>query len=553
MDLNKHIVDQRIRKIVSENHEWFSYERNEEKRLTKAFVLLGVASYLGIELSEALSLMTEGGGDAGVDAIFIGDIVDYDFPVTIFQGKYKFNLENDSNFPANSVLRVVNAVKNIFDRSKSIQMNDDLLPKVEEIRSLIADGYVPRINCVLISNGIMWNQEGQDHIDNEKFPSDQVSFDLFNHNDIIKQLQKRDGIKETLSLQGKGILEEFNYKRVIIGKMSVAEIAELMNKYGDSLLEKNIRKYLGLRKNRVNEGIQTTLATEKRNNFYFFNNGITMTCSKFMHNALEREDWKVKVEDLQIINGGQTCKTILQTVKAHGEIDFSQVFVLLRLYELPGEGHEELLADITYATNSQNPVDLRDLKANDKLQKDLEIAVGELGYSYKTKRDNIMSFGDSIPSSVAAEAVYAIWRGKPHLAKMKRNELFGKFYNEVFDGLNAAQLVMAVLIFRFCDSQRKKKSLLEQYPHISYSNYFLSMLMGREMLSRLNIQLKELNHRTFEDAKTLFDQQKDELFSFANNRLIESLNSLYTTGYQHLELRRLSAVFRRGDLLEYFQ
>ena len=29
---------------------------------------------------------------------------------------------------------------------------------------------------------------------------------------------------------------------------------------------------------------------------------------------------------------------------------------------------EEIVQDITYATNSQNPVDLRDLKSNDKIQ-----------------------------------------------------------------------------------------------------------------------------------------------------------------------------------------
>lgn len=104
------------------------------------------------------------------------------------------------------------------------------------------------------------------------------------------------------------------------------------------MLERNVRKFLGLRINRVNENIRSTLVDEKRNNFYFFNNGITIVCNNFRYNAWSSENWQVKVEVMQI-----------------------------------SEGDDELLTDITIATNSQNPVDLRDLR------------------------------GDAIPSSVAAE------------------------------------------------------------------------------------------------------------------------------------------------------
>jgi len=55
----------------------------------------------------------------------------------------------------------------------------------------------------------------------------------------------------------------------------------------------------------------------------------------------------------------------------------------------------------------------------------------------------------SITSSVAAESIYSIWRKRPHQAKFKRNELFGKFYHDVFNDINGAQLVLAVLIYRF--------------------------------------------------------------------------------------------------------
>ena len=136
--------------------------------------------------------------------------------------------------------------------------------------------------------------------------------------------------------------------------MNVGEICRLMESHGDALLEKNIRRYLG--KNEINEGIISTLRDEqKRNNFFFFNNGITMICSKMSHNALQSEDWIVLTEHLQIINGGQTCRAISEVVNSFNMGEFSDVYVLVRLYEVSDD--EQMINDITFATNSQNPVD----------------------------------------------------------------------------------------------------------------------------------------------------------------------------------------------------
>lgn len=184
MDIAKQIVDQWARKMVAEHPEWFNEDNDLNKKISRAFTLLGVSSYLGIEPSEADSLLTDGGNDSGVDAVYIGD-TDNDnvsFPVVIFQAKYKFELANDSNFPANSVLRVTNAIKSIFNPTKELMMNHLLQQKVTEIRALIMDGYIPDIRCVMMNNGIEWNAEGNQHI--SEIANDQISFEHYNHRDI---------------------------------------------------------------------------------------------------------------------------------------------------------------------------------------------------------------------------------------------------------------------------------------------------------------------------------------------------------------------------------
>src|SRR5690606_9063094 len=155
MDINKHIIDQRIKKIVQDKPEWFADINDEHKKISRAFVLLSVSTYLSIELTEAHSLLTDGGGDAGIDAIYVGDTSDLELPVTIFQGKYKQNLEVDSNFPASEVQKVVNTIWTIFDVDKDINtLNPNLKSEIQEIRSLIGDGFIPVVKVVMVNNGI---------------------------------------------------------------------------------------------------------------------------------------------------------------------------------------------------------------------------------------------------------------------------------------------------------------------------------------------------------------------------------------------------------------
>ena len=557
MDINKHLVEQRINKIINDKPEWFEGINDKQRKISKSFVLLAVSSYLNIELSEAVLYLTDGGGDAGIDAIYVGDTTDSELPVTIFQGKYKTDLEKDSNFPANEILKIIDSISRLFDVGKDINsLNPKLKSAIVEIRSLIGDGYIPVVKVVCANNGIKWNQEGEQHIKNANFPKDQVEFEHINHESIVDFIQSTKKIKASIKLNGLSVVEDFNFKRVLVGKVNVSEIAKLFNEHGDGLLEKNIRRYLGLNRNRVNEGIKETLLGDRKDNFYFKNNGITMICKKFGYNALQEMNWELKAEDIQIINGGQTCKTIQHTINENVDKDFSQVFVLIRLYELSvsDEENENLINEITLATNSQNPVDLSDLRSNDKIQKTLETDIKDLGYNYKRKKDIASSDELVIPLTVAAQSIYSIWKEQPHFAKFKRKELFGSLYDRVYTSdLNAVQVVIAVLIFRFCDNQRRKNKLVEKFPHLPYSNYFIAMIIGKLLLFRLNINLKDLTFNNFESTKAYFESNKDKLFQEANEIIISALNNLFKVDYNEIDLSRLTAVFRRGDLYSFLE
>ncbi len=554
MSINIGIIDQRVRKLAEDLAVEFDTRLNirndEPKQRSTAFVFLVVKTVLDLPDEEALDCLTEGGNDFGVDAIHVGDVEDGEFVVTLFQGKYKADLAGDANFPQNGVEKVIQAIRYLFNPDAQITTNPLLTKRVEEIRSLVRDGQIPRVRAVLCNNGLKWPATAQELIDRAAFPPEQVGWDYVNHDGIVRLMQAAKQVDDTLRLAGKAIVEDFDYCRVLVGKIPVREVESLFNRHGDLLLERNVRRFLGLQGNRVNQGIEHTLRTDaERGNFYFYNNGVTLLCRKFTYNALQGENYQVRVEGLQVINGGQTCKTIQSTLASLTGVEqgLEKAFVLVRLYQLPSES-SDLVRSITYATNSQNPVDLRDLRSNDPKQKSLETAVRDLGYTYHRHRSEASLKVTDISSGTAAEAVLSVWRHRPHQAKFMGREHFGKLYDAIFtDDLNAAQVVIATLLFRIAENKRRRPP--QGAPDfVAYGSCFLAMLMGQYLLENLGITLAQLSHLNFAEAKAKLEQEEEQYFAKATAAVDTAITKLY--GAQTVSLQRLAATFRRGDLIQ---
>ena len=84
MDIAKQIIDQRVNKILEENPELF-LNSDAERKKSKAFLMLGVAAYLDIDIAEAVQYITDGGSDGGFDAAYIEDAQDSQLNVVLFQ------------------------------------------------------------------------------------------------------------------------------------------------------------------------------------------------------------------------------------------------------------------------------------------------------------------------------------------------------------------------------------------------------------------------------------------------------------------------------------
>jgi hypothetical protein len=553
MNLNASIIDQRVAGAHNEIQAWAQEEMNitDARRLQSlAFVYLCVKTMLDLDARDAFDCLTDGGGDFGIDAIQVSEEVDREFVVTLFQSKYKAKLEGDAHFPEVGINAMVRAIRHVFDPTADLgAINERLRVKVEEARVLVRDGFIPRVRAIACNNGQRWNEQAQQLIDLAGF-GDQVSWEHVNHDVLMGILQRPKQVDDTLRLVGKAHIEDMNFSRVCIGRLPVTEVAALMRAHGDRLLERNIRRYLGLHGNRVNEGIRATLQSSQPENFYFFNNGLTIICDHFKYNALQGSNYQVQADNLQIVNGAQTCMTIYKTL---AEMDRQGIpapvnaSVLVRLYELPKE-KEDVVLQITHATNSQNPVDLKDLRSNDQVQLQLESSIEALGFHYRRKRTDAPTRPVDVTASSAAEALLAVWRHRPHQAKFLTREHFGKLYATVFPkDVHGAQVLAAVLLYRIAENRRRRPMDADP-PLVRYASCFIAMQMGRRLLKDLAIELAALDHKVFAVAQAFIQGRGDAYFAASVRDIEEALRVLY--GKKMLSPQQLSATFRRGDLIE---
>ena len=214
MNINASIIDQRLGSVTDAIRQQAAEELriSEASRLKSlAFVYFCVKTVLDLEDDDAFDCLTEGGGDFGVDAMHISEEYDGEFTVSLFQAKYKNDLEGNANFPETGVESLINAIKYLFNPTAKLEhINQRLLAKVEAARSLIRDGYIPQVRALACNNGLQWNAAAQEAIERTGF-GDQVTWEHVNHERLVKLLQTSKPVQDTLQLSGKAIAEDMDF------------------------------------------------------------------------------------------------------------------------------------------------------------------------------------------------------------------------------------------------------------------------------------------------------------------------------------------------------
>jgi hypothetical protein len=156
------------------------------------------------------------------------------------------------------------------------------------------------------------------------------------------------------------------------------------------------------------------------------------------------------------VNDSQTIHALFDAFREKDD-NFEHIDILCRIYET---NKEELSINIAEYTNSQNPVNTRDIRSNDFVQKKLEKELQALGYLYERKKGQHIGKPKAkrIDAEKAGQALFAFYTKMPAEAKNNKKLIFAEKYDDVFtDQITADSVLTVIRLFNEIESRKMKR------------------------------------------------------------------------------------------------
>ncbi len=541
----------------------FKAKKHKYKSFSFSWLLLSTLFFMDdAEINESITdtayVGNHVGFDRGIDAIVINEDND-NREIHFFNIKYAETSEKskNNNYPSNEIDKISSAIEDLFRLNNEgfKNCNPVLKDKVNEVIRII-QGDPSEYQCF-----VHFSSNHFKGLVDDEYKRVNSRLSLFRNLKIIQD--SLDSIsaailgKTRVVVDGKiqysqndGFIRTDGNSRALIFTINavnllgiVADSEEIRNNPNfddlnllketgiiEDAFDMNIRKYQKKR-NRININIKQTALSDERQKIFYYNNGVTIICNKFIYG--DTQNTVLTIENLQIVNGCQTVHSLFDSLKADPD-KLKNVDVLCRLYEI---NNQVTYAKIAEYTNSQTPVTGRDLRSNDEVQRKLESEFNALGYIYERKFIQHSPTDDLsrvIDSEKAGQMLMAYNNGMPAEAKNRKSLVFGKEYENIFtDSLTASTLLDITKIFKKIENKKtlienkmkKDDNLYEKKQFIIYASYYilytLSIIKSQYKLSTSDL----LNNFNYYYKKAISAIQK-----YVNSQKIK-LGERYSASY----------------------
>lgn len=274
-------------------------------------------------------------------------------------------------------------------------------------------------------------------------------------------------------------------------------LASLYERFGSRLLEQNVRSFLQFN-GKINKGIRETIKTEPHM-FFAYNNGLAATAD---HIELDESGHFIsRINNLQIVNGGQTTASIYYTQKKD-KADISRIYVQMKISVIKKqEQFSEILSRISKYANTQNKVNDADFTANNQALIEFE----------KLSRYILTPMSSDSP----LQTFWFFERARGQYKTLRQKEGFTKSRQDAFDkkypkGQVLTKTDIAKYLNAYEEVYEGKKLVIG--PHIvargNEKNY------ARFINNNLPENLKKINNVYFEDtiAKAILFKTADKRY-----------------------------------------
>lgn len=368
--------------------------------------------------------------------------------------------------------------------------------------------YATRGNANDVSRGVQQKQEDLKENLEKLVPGSDVNIQLMGARELWElasatteqdlQLRFREYISQDESYTGLVSLPDY--------------FSFLSNENGslrEELFESNVRDFQG--NVTVNKQIKETLETEDSNDFWWFNNGVTILCSDVNIGG----NRIFTLSGPQIVNGMQTSHSIYKALlnKEYYDINCKRALQI----KIVKSNDEKTRDRIIRATNSQTQVPDASLHATEEIQRQIEDYFRDKGWFYERRKNFYKNQGkpaDRIVSiSKLAQAMMAIGLSKPDVARARPTTLLKKKddYKEIFNSkLDLSVYLWVAKIQLLVDemlinSKRVPEAASRTNIRFYVSNFLITKELGEEVhspeqLRRLVREGFTVNDSSFEHA-----------------------------------------------------
>lgn len=505
-----------------------SVENYGLKEKSNGFMFFVLGLLLKIQEDEILESITDSsflniigknsGHDRGIDAIYIDENTTPAI-VHFFNFKYTENFDKTINhFPSTEIDKITSFLNSLMSKDKNLKndINKVLYSKVEEIWELFEEHY-PYFHFHICGNSYLgFEKSEKNRFEREihKHSEFEVHYNLMV--DLVNRITRRNKIKVNCRIRAidKNFFEKSEGDiRALIVNFDVVDLVRIVlnddeireEPYVDDIkklknfqilgdaFEDNVRVYLKQR-TKINRSIKETVLSEENYRFFYYNNGITMTCDKFEYPQTQRAPI-ITIANLQVVNGGQTIHALYDAL-LEDPSKLQDIDILCRLYETK---NKQLSTNIAEYTNSQNPVKNRDIRSVDYTQKKLEqeFLAKELYYERKKNQYEDKPKKDRIDAEKAGQVLLAFYNKMPAEAKNRKSIIFGDKYEEVFnEGITVDKILLPYTLWQRIENIKieEKPEIIsdpekfEKKSYLLYSSYYILYILN-EITDYLEIDI----------------------------------------------------------------
>lgn len=411
---------------------------------SKAFIHLYLKVKCGIaNFKDRHMQITDGGYDGGLDAYYIDREKK---KLYLIQSKFRMSAKNfeAKSITAEELVRM--EIKRIVEGYETDSNGNKFNKKIKRFQkewSEVRDQAHYEYIVLILGNLTKYNDKQiRQLVENSRY-------EIFDYKRSYDELvfplctgtyfdPKEITIKIELFEKGQPILEQ--KIETIYGKYDVRiifvptqEVARILSKYKNSMLQYNPRNYLTLSSNKVNQKIRDSILGTKTNEFAILNNGITMIADSFQYTKAtgKKNTGQVIITKPAIINGGQTAYTLSEVYEQHisnAEKFFGGKEVLLKVIIIEQHNllsNRKFIEEISDATNQQTKVGEADRRSNDEIQVEIQRLLFEnFGYFFERKKGEFytgLNDGylrkDYLVNRVRFIRAYLAFQGKPAEAR----------------------------------------------------------------------------------------------------------------------------------------